>query len=449
MISEGLRGKVGAGNATCTARLWKDVPVQNAADPQDAPAAGTMRGSAGRRTGLVTIDQALSSGSNVLLLIYVAHVVTPIDFGRFSVVMLVATLAQGLVRSLVSLPVLVHPEDADHRPRAVLGSAVLLAVAFDVVCLLAGALLWWGGSAFAVPTLALAAFLPLLQIHDLGRYLAIARGAPVQAIVLDALWIVLMVAAFVAVHFLAAPTLPLLILGWAGAGGLAALWILVQHGVLTRADLTLAWLRERWDFSWRTLVGNVSANAGALLSGVLMSLVSSPVAVAAVRAAILLGRPGAGVQLAVGASAAADIAREKPDDRGLLRHQRRAMAISALAAAVNLGVLLTLPDVVGRALLGEVWPLIEPLLLPAGLALLALAAQSGVRAALLGRREIRVAMVFDIAGTVVTVGSLVAGAALGDAAGAVWGLVVGQSLTTLLWWGAFLRYLRRPRRTAP
>lgn len=423
--------------------LCKDVRVHEAENAPDAATPPASRGGAGRRAGLVTIDQAISSGTNVLVFIYVAHALAPIDFGRFSILFLVAALAQGTVRSLISVPLLVHPEDADDRPRALIGSATYVGLAGGLPCLGVGALMTWAGSPLGPGLAVLGACLALLQVHDLGRYLAIGRGTPGRAILLDLLWIVLMVAAFVAVHLAGTVSLAWLMLGWAGSGALAGLWVLAQYGVPLGRELSLDWLRERWGFSWRTLVANLSASAGALIAAALMTLVSTAIAVAAVRASLLLGRVGSAAQQAIGSSALADISREKPDDRGLLRHQRRALLLAMVAAGVNVVVLVFLPDVVGSALLGGVWPLIEPLLLPTGLAVVALSAQCGKRAALLGRREVSRAMVIDIIGTAVTAGSLVAGAALAGATGAVWGLVVGQSLTSALWWVAFALYLRR------
>jgi hypothetical protein len=102
---------------------------------------------------------------------------------------------------------------------------------------------------------------------------------------------------------------------------------------------------------------------------------------------------------------------------------------------------MALPDWAGKALLGNVWPLIEPLMLAVGLTVVGTAAQSGVRAVLLGRRQIKITMVADLAGAAITIGSMAVGAYVGDAPGAVWGLVVGQALTAAFWWGAFLRYL--------
>lgn len=409
-------------------------------------APGKPAGSAGRRTGLVIIDQGMSSVSNILVIIFVAHALAPEDFGRFALLFLVAGFAQGLVRTLVSLTVLVHPEVADGRPRAVIGSALILGAFAGLVCLVGGAIAWWAGSPLGPATVALSLFLPLLLLHDLGRYLGFATARAMRSILIDTLWVAFMVVFFAVTLVRGDASLLVLIAGWAGSGSLAALWVFVQYGVPRGEQISLAWLRERWHFSWRTFVGNMSGNGGALIGAMLITTVSGPLSVAAVRASLLLGRPGAAVQLAAGASAAADVAREKPDDRELRRHQRRAMTISAAAALVNVVVLLALPDAVGRLILGGVWPIIEPLLLPAGLAVVALAAQSGVRAALLGRREVHIAMIVDIVGTLLTISGLVVGAALWDQAGAVWGLVAGQAVTSAVWWAVFLRYLRRRAR---
>jgi hypothetical protein len=63
----------------------------------DPPAAG--QGSAGGRAALVTIDQGLSSLTNLLAVLWVAHVASAADFGSFSLVILVYTFVLGLVHA--------------------------------------------------------------------------------------------------------------------------------------------------------------------------------------------------------------------------------------------------------------------------------------------------------------------------------------------------------------
>jgi O-antigen/teichoic acid export membrane protein len=400
------------------------------------------RGGAGRRAGLVTFDQGISSASNLLMLIWVAHALSAADFGRFSLVFFVWVFTQnGVVRSLVSSTVMVHPEDADERPRSVLGAAVLLSLAVGALCGVLGAGLWWAGSNIGPPLLLVGVLMPLLGVQDVGRFIAIAESKPGRAVVLDSIWLGLMLGGFVAVEVSHGATLMWLVAAWAGTGALSGVWVFVQHGIPRARELTLDWLRERWHFSWRSLVASSSSAAVALVGSSLMAIVSGPLAVAGVRAALLLERPSTTVQTAVATSAATDIAREKSDNAGLLRHQRRTMTASILVALLNLAVLMVIPDSVGKLLLGNVWKIVEPLLLVVGFHVGVLAAQSGVRAALMGRRQIHSVMIVDITGTVLSIVGLVIGAALADAQGAMWGGVVGQGITAVIWWSVLLRHL--------
>jgi len=397
---------------------------------------------AGRRASLVTFDQGISSASNLLVLIWIAHALSPADFGRFSLVFFVWVFTQnGLVRSLVSSTVMVHPEDADERPRSVLGAATLLSLAVGVFCMVAGAGIWWAGSDVGPPLLLVGALMPLLGVQDVGRYIGIAESKPGRAVVLDTIWLVLLVAAFVAVDVAGHATLMWLVAAWAGSGALSGAWVFVQHGIPRAREMSLDWLRTRWHFSWRSLVASSSSAAVALVGSSLMAIVSGPVAVAAVRAALLLERPSTTVQTAVATSAATDIAREHSDNAGLLRHQRRTMVASIAVAVINMAVLLVIPDSVGKLLLGRVWDIVQPLLLVVGFHVGAIAAQSGVRAALMGRRQIQSVMVVDITGTVLSIIGLVVGAGIADAEGAMWGGVVGQAITAAIWWVVLVRHL--------
>jgi len=396
----------------------------------------------------VTFDQGISSASNLLVLIWIAHALSAADFGRFSLVFFVWVFTQnGLVRSLVSSTVMVHPEDADERPRSVLGAATLLSLAVGIFCMVGGAGIWWAGSDVGPPLLLVGALMPLLGVQDVGRYLGIAESKPGRAVVLDTIWLVLLVGAFVAVDIVHDATLMWLVAAWAGSGAVSGAWVFVQHGIPRARELSLDWLRHRWHFSWRSLVASSSSAAVALVGSSLMAIVSGPVAVAAVRAALLLERPSTTVQTAFATSAATDIAREHSDNAGLLRHQRRTMMASIAVAAINMAVLLVIPDSVGKILLGHVWHIVQPLLLVVGFHVAAIAAQSGVRAALMGRRQIQSVMVVDITGTVLSIVGLVVGAALADAQGAMWGGVVGQTITAAIWWVVLVRHLTQHEST--
>jgi hypothetical protein len=406
-------------------------------------ASAAARGSASGRAVLVTIDQGLSSITNLLAALWVAHVASAADFGSFSLVILVYTVALGLVHALVSMRVGVHPDDADHRPRQVLGSAVVIGSGWGVGCVVVGGAQSVAGWTIGPQLLVLGALLPALTLHDVGRALSVARQKPLGAVVLDSVWLAALLAGFVAVAVGDEASLFTLTLAWAGSGALASLCVLPMFGVLRPKDLSLSWLLERWDQSWRLMVGNLTASVSALVGASLIAVVASPVAVAAVRGVLLLGRPTAAVQLADSSSTAVDVARERPDNHGLMGHQRRAMAVSLVVAAVNIVVLVLLPDALGRAVLGNVWPVIAPLMLPVAVWLGLTAAQSGVPPVLIGRHQFQVAMVAQVVGGVLSVTTLVIGAALGGTSGAVWGLAVGQAANGIAWWGGLMWHLTR------
>ncbi|GAA1503911.1 hypothetical protein [Nocardioides humi] len=399
-------------------------------------------GSAGRRLSLVTVDQILSSLSNIAALIWVAHAFDPVDFGRFSLVVMVYTVAQVVFRSLISTTALVHPEDADTRPGAILASTVVLGVASGVLCVAAGFALVAADSALGGPIVVFGLAVPFLVLHDVGRYLAISRQRPGGAVTLDALWFVLLAVGLVGTQQLGLDSLTWLIAAWTGSGVIASLWVFAQCGAPTAGGL--AWLRERWDFSWRSMVGGLAASGTALVTASLMALFSSPIAVAAFRAATLLGAPSTAVQLAVGTAAAADIARERDDPRAVWRHVRRAILIATVVAVVNLVVLVFLPDVIGHALLGEAWDIVEPLMLALSLKVLLMAAQSGLRASLIGTHRIQAAMVTDVVAIVLVGACMVVGAAWGDAEGALWAMAVGTGVSTVCWWIAVIWKGRGP-----
>lgn len=404
--------------------------------------------SSGRRMSLVTVDQGLSSLSNIVALVWVAHAFGPVDFGRFSLIMMIYALAQVSFRGLISTTVVVHPEDADQRPHSILAPTMLLGLGTGAVCVLAGLGLGAMHNPLAGPTVALGAGLPLLMLQDVGRYLAIARRQPMRAIALDSIWLVLIVVAIAGTHLSESPSLTLVVGAWTGTGAVAALWVFLQYGIPTENWLT--WVRERWGFSWRSLVSSVAGSGTTLLTASLMTAVSSPVAVAAFRAATLLGAPSTTVQMAVGTSAATDIAREREDDHAVSQHVRRAILISTAVGVVNLAVLIFLPDVIGHALLGASWDMVKPLMLALGLKVLLMAAQSGIRASLIGRRLINPAVVTDIVSMVLVGVCMIIGAALGDAEGALWAMAVGTGVSTGCWWIAlwWTRHRATVRRTA-
>lgn len=388
----------------------------------------------GRRLGLVTIDQILSGITNVATLVWVAHAASPLGFGQFSLVMMVFMVAQVAFRSLVSTTVLVHPEDADDRVPDVLASALVLSSLSGLLAALAGIVLQVASSELGVPLIILGLALPGLLVQDVGRHLAIARQLPSHAVTLDLIWMAGLSGGFVLLHLRGSATVGSLVAVWATAGFVAGVVALLQNGM--PASVGLGWVRERWDFSWRSMVSGLSASATVLVTASLMTLFSSPLAVAAFRSASLLASPSTAVQLAVSTSAATDIARERDDSEAVARHMRRAIVIATAIGVANLLVLVLLPDAVGRLLLGDAWYVVEPFMLAISLRIVLMSAQAGIRASLIGRHRMQLAMVTDVVSIVMVGLAMVIGAATGDVAGALWGMAVGTGISTLCWYVA-------------
>jgi O-antigen/teichoic acid export membrane protein len=100
----------------------------------------------------------------------------------------------------------------------------------------------------------------------------------------------------------------------------------------------------------------------------------------------------------------------------------------------GLGLALLVPDHVGSALLGDVWPAAVVLLVPITLNVMfssvSTSAAAGLRALGLSRRSLRAQL---YAATAYAVGGLV-GAAAAGALGSAWGLTIATSSSVLVWW---------------
>src|SRR4051794_3835891 len=92
----------------------------------EAPESGAARSTAGRRLRTITVDQAISSASNVLVSILAARALGVSDFGWFGLVLITYVATQGAARALVGEPLLVRPVEAESRPGEAIGTGLVL-----------------------------------------------------------------------------------------------------------------------------------------------------------------------------------------------------------------------------------------------------------------------------------------------------------------------------------
>lgn len=404
--------------------------------------------SAGRRLSTITIDQAIAGASNVLIAILAARALGVAAFGLFGIVFIVYVTAQGASRALVCEPLLVHPAEAEERPEDALGTAAVLGVSLGAVVAASGlvAHVWDGRLGNAL--LVLGACLPLLVIQDLGRYLGFATHRPAYSLLLDLVWLGVVVVAVAALSLADRATLTWFIVAWGGSGALAGLLVFVQHRV-RRLRFSLSWLRETWAYSWRYLVSFTATQGAALVTSIGVGAVAGARALGAVRGAILLTRPVGMVQAASIAAGTAEISRLTPGSAEVRRHVNRTTLLTTGLALANMAVLLLLPDVLGRLVLGATWEPTQRLLLPASMQIVVLGLICGTRAGLTGMRAVRKTVRIDVASTVIVSAATVIGAVLDGALGAYWALVVGQGICAAIWWIVYLTHTPGSEPQAP
>lgn len=397
--------------------------------------------SAGRRLGVITVDQVVSGASNVLVTLLAAQLLDVSLFGLFGIVFMVYVLVQGTTRALVSQPLLVHPDEVSARPGDAVGAALAVGVYAGALVGLGSLGAWFVDGRLAAALLVLALALPLLSLQDAGRYLAIATGRPAFALVLDLTWLVLLVAALGVVVLLDARTLLWFVLSWAGTGALAGALVLGRHRG-ERIDLNHRWLRRTWDFSWRYMISFGTTQGSALAGTLALGGLAGAQALGAVRGAVFLMRPYVTFQLAAISGGVAEIAKTPQDRDSTRRHARRTTLLATGVAVLNGLVLVFLPDSVGRLILGDTWRHAEPLMLATAVQLVLLGLNSGARTALTGARMVRTSTRLDLAlAPAVLVGAVV-GALVGGAQGFVWATALVTAISVIAWWVPFGWYLR-------
>jgi len=392
------------------------------------------------------VDQGTWALSNLLVGVVAARILSPRQFGAFSVVYILLSFMTGASRAAASEPLLVRYSNGattSTQSRRSLAGSLVLGVGMGLLILPAAALV-------PQPTrgalLALAAFSPVFAAQDALRYVFLVRTRASRAALIDLVW----VAVFVALVpvLVSVPTATVAMVLW-GVAALASAGLgLVLEGVVPRIASAWTWFRNEGDLGWRFVV-EFAAQSGATqiplwVAGAVVGLEAA----GHLRGAQLLFGPLRVLLLAAPAvliPAAVAALAENP--AGFTRVvQRVGGVIFAASAAITL-VFVFLPDAVGRQLLGETWPGAQELLLPIGLSWCAVgwgtAALAGLRALQAVRRSLAVRLyLFSVT---VVIG--VVGVVLWGAKGAAWAAAVASVHSSLVWLVALSGAMRahRPR----
>ncbi|MGG5260603.1 hypothetical protein [Phycicoccus avicenniae] len=393
-----------------------------------------------RGVALGVVDQALSSASNVLVLLAVARTSDIELFGLVAVLFLAVSTALAATRGSLGTPILLTGgrEEAGYRTEVTgaLVAALAVGLAVGVLVAVVGVLV---GSPLVGAVLGLS--LPVVLLEDVARFAALARGDQLGAVVWDGVWALGSVLVFLATVVRPDGIGPVTVIGVWGLLGLLAAVGLAMRGRLSlrRPSLGSWWRRDgsgRLQYGTEGLLGAVSSLA--VVSGA--SLLIGADASAALRGAGTLLGPLSVVMAAVPLAVVPRAARASDDPARTWATLRRiGFALTGLALTVCL-VALVLPDAVGRLLLGDTWSVAGPLLPITGLEYAGLAwisvTYTLLRSHGQSRTLLRTRVVHSVASLVLALG---AAAVWGTAPAVAWALVVTAAGVALL-----VRRMARP-----
>jgi O-antigen/teichoic acid export membrane protein len=424
-------------------RLAGNEPPRNE-PPRKGLLRSALRSDAGRamagRLSWGLGDQAISSLTNFAVGVYVARTLGLTAFGIFSLAWVTYAVVLSLSRGLATDPLLVRFSGVPvARWRAAVAqsssTALMLGLATGATSLLAGLLI---GGVLGSGFVALGLVLPALLLQDSWRYAFFAGGQGRKAFLNDAVWAVALVPAMLLAT--RNGSVFTFVLAWGAAGAVAAGFGVVQTRLLPRVRGIRSWLTRHRDLGPRYMVENVCMSSAEQLRMYGLGAIAGLAAVGAVRGAQLLLAPFFAVLLAMSLVSV-------PEAGRVLKRSPRRLPLfcvllggsEAVAGVIwGLAVLFLLPAEVGEQLLGSVWPAAYALVVPTTVVFigggLMDGASAGLRALGAARRSMRVKLVAFAA--YVTCG--LAGAAVGGAAGSVWGVAVAIYFAVAVNWWQFM-----------
>ena len=390
---------------------------------------------------LVTLDHGLASISNAVATALVARSTDADSLGIFSIVFLAYWLCLGLTRAYVQEPLLLFSSarrgepDAEHgkyHPRAA-GAALTLGVALGAAFVIAGILI----PRFAPALIPTGALLPLLLLQDVGRYDQFARSRAGGAVASDALWLVLLLAS--------APIIDSLWIAtwcWAGAGAVSTL--VFGPGFLFRSVRQVGrvtWFREHRHSGGFLSLEFLSLQAIGQTSLWLIAGVGSLATAGMYRTGQVLLAPVRLLTSSLTVALLPELSRAEPQ---VLRAQAlRYTALSVAVAAACAVVLILLPNTLGEAAFGEIWPDAKDIAL---ILLISSAPASFTQSRVLILKSIqsfKSSFATRLALVPVAIACLLAGLLLAGGVGAAAGAVVYETMAALVWARVTSRALER------
>ena len=398
-----------------------------------------------RRLGWGAADQGMSSLTNFLLSVYVAHMLGAAAFGAFGLVYVTYAFALNASRGLSTDPFVVRFSGADLRiwRRAVAnctGTALMVGLATGTCVLVAARLL---GGTTGLGFLALGITLPGLLLQDSWRYAFFAQRRGHLAFINDSLWAVVLVPALAYLRISGHANVFWLVFAWGASATIAAAIGIAQAKVVPSLVGVWEWLSRNRDLAYRYLAESSASTASTQLRTYGFDLILGLAAVGYIQGATTVMGPFRVIFLGMGLFMV-------PEAVSLLRRSSRHMALFCLAVSSGLALLglawgvvllVGMPRGLGHLMLGSIWQPTYPLVTPMTLWIMGTGALSGalvgLHALAAARRSLHATLIVSVLGMACSLtGAMVAGAV-----GAMWGSAAASWIGVLLSWGHMQRAL--------
>jgi O-antigen/teichoic acid export membrane protein len=407
----------------------------------------TVDGGAARRAVLGFFDQAASSLINFAVGFLIARTVSDDEFGAFSIAFSFYVAVLVFVRALASEPFLIRHSGSDPAPwrvavSASTGVALLVGLLGGLALALVGIVLGGSVGEAMVP---LGIVLPGLVLLDTMRFAFIARARPQGALACDVAWLVLLVAALLAIDVAGISGLVPPIAAWGGSALAVVIIALVATSTSPSPREAVRWLRIHADIAPRYAAEALIALTATQVTIIIVGVIAGLAAAGGLRGAQLLIGPMQVLLIGLGSIAVPEGAAlvRAGGPRRLLR-PTIGVSVGLTVTVLVYGVLLmAMPDQIGTMLLGETWPQAEVVLGPLVIAYAGvsggLGAAIGLRVLADARTSLRSRVVDATAQTTGGVG----GAWVGGAFGAASGLAIGSWIGAAVAWLSYRSSLRR------
>jgi O-antigen/teichoic acid export membrane protein len=387
-------------------------------------------------------DQAISSFSNLLLAVLVAHTVTASEFGIYAILASIYWVCLGSVRSSVGEPLLILREELSRKDPSTDNRVVGLGLAAGIG--LAVPLLLFILLPSLRPIAVLGVFLPALLSQDVIRYIAFARRAPFYALLADLIWLVVEVVLGAGVLISHRGSIDVWVVVW-GLAALSSTLIMSALLKLTpRLRGTFRWAREVSKVSIQMLTDFFVATGAQQVIVFILPLVSSLAVLGALKAAQVAAGP---LQIAITAANVVTVptVAKLSSERRFDLAARRGLQLSALIFCVGLLytlLLAILPAAIGRAAFSASWVKGSEIAVYVGLQFAFLGALQGALVVLRGTRNTRRALIVRLWITPLNILGPLTGAALGGVEGLGIAMVATASFSVMVWWATVWRTVR-------